>query len=203
MNYFNSDIFTYKKNNLFCEDVSLKAILETAATPVYVYSKRYFVERYTEFSNAFKEINHRIFFSAKSNFNLNVIRIFADCGGGVDVNSAGELFRATKAGVNPQDIIQTGVGKTEDEIRYGIEQGVKLIKVESFDEISLIDRIAGKLNKKVEVALRVNPDVDAETHPYISTGLSENKFGISSGEAVKIYEEASCINCISIRRSCR
>ncbi len=198
MNYFNSDIFTYKKNNFFCEDVSLKAILETAETPVYVYSKRYFVERYTEFSDAFKEINHRIFFSAKSNFNLNVIRIFANCGSGVDVNSAGELFRATKAGVNPQDIIQTGVGKTEDEIRYGIEQGVKLIKVESFDEISLIDKIAGKLNKKIEVALRVNPDVDAKTHPYISTGLSENKFGVSSGEAVKIYKVACRLKNVSL-----
>jgi len=188
---FNPNIFRYKGDQLFCEDLSIKTITEHTGTPVYIYSKKYFVERYSEFSNAFINIKYRIFFSAKSNFNLNVIRIFSKCGSGIDINSAGELFRAVRAGVDPRDIIQTGVGKTEEEIEYGIEQGVKLIKTESFDEICLIDKIAGKLNKKVETAFRVNPDVDAETHPYISTGLSKNKFGISSVEAVKIYEEAA------------
>ena len=198
MNYFDSDVFKYKGSKLFSEDLPIDTIIEQTGTPVYIYSKKYFVDKYTEFSNSFKEINNRIFFSSKSNFNLNVIRIFSFCGSGVDVNSAGELYRAIRAGVNPQDIIQTGVGKTEEEIKYGIEQGVKLIKVESFDEICLIDKIAGKLNKKVEIALRVNPDVDAETHPYISTGLSENKFGVSSSEAVKIYKVASRLKNISL-----
>ena len=195
---FNSDVFTYQKNKLFCEDLPVSAIAEQTGTPVYIYSKKFFVDRYSEFSEAFKEIKHKIYFSAKSNFNLNVIRIFSQSGSGVDVNSAGELFRAIRAGVKPKDIIQTGVGKTEDEIEYGIEQGVKLIKAETFDEMCLIDKIAGRLHKNVETAFRVNPDVDAKTHPYISTGLSENKFGISSGEAIKVYEEAAKLKNISL-----
>ena len=195
---FNSDVFTYQKNKLFCEDLPVSAIAEQTGTPVYIYSKKFFVDRYSEFSEAFKEIKHRIYFSAKSNFNLNVIRTFSQSGSGIDVNSAGELFRAIRAGVKPKDIIQTGVGKTEDEIEYGIEQGVKLIKAETFDEMCLIDKIAGRLHKNVETAFRVNPDVDAKTHPYISTGLSENKFGISSGEAIKVYEEAAKLKNISL-----
>ena len=195
---FNSDAFTYQRNKLYCEDLPITDITEQTGTPVYIYSKKYFVDRYSEFSEAFKEINHKIFFSAKSNFNINVIKIFSQCGGGVDVNSAGELFRAIRAGVKPHDIIQTGVGKTEEEIEFGIEQGVRLIKAESFDEMCLIDKIAGKLHKKVEAAFRVNPDVDAETHPYISTGLSENKFGISSKDAVKVYKVATRLKNISL-----
>jgi diaminopimelate decarboxylase len=198
MNIFNSEVFKYKDGNLHCEEISLADIVNQTGTPVYVYSKKYFVDKYSEFSGAFKEINSRIFFSAKSNFNINVIRIFSQCGSGVDVNSSGELYRALRAGVNPQNIIQTGVGKTEEEIEAGITYGVKLIKAESFDEICLIDKVAGKLNKRVETAFRVNPDVDAKTHPYISTGLSENKFGIGSFDAVKYYEEASKLNNISL-----
>ena len=191
MNIFNSDVFKYKDNNLHCEETRLVDIADRTGTPVYVYSKKYFVDKYSEFASAFKEINSKIFFSAKSNFNLNVIKIFSQCGSGIDINSSGELFRALKAGVNPQNIIQTGVGKTEEEILAGIRHGVKLIKAESFDEILLIDKIAGSINKKVETAFRVNPDVDSKTHPYISTGLLENKFGIESSDAVKYYQEAS------------
>jgi diaminopimelate decarboxylase len=198
MKIFNSDVFEYKSNNLYCEELPLVEIARHAGTPVYVYSKKYLVDRYAEFSDAFKGVNFRIFYSAKSNFNLNVIRILSRCGSGVDVNSSGELFRALKAGVNPQNIIQTGVGKTIEEIESGITNGVKLIKAESFEEIRLIDEIAGELNKKVEAAFRVNPDVDAKTHPYISTGLSENKFGIESTDAVKFYKEASKLKNISL-----
>ena len=195
---FNSEVFKYKNSNLFCENLEVSTIAKQTGTPAYLYSKKYFIDRYSEFSEAFRGIKHRIFFSAKSNYNLNVIRIFSQCGSGIDVNSGGELFRAVQAGVNPKDIIQTGVGKTDEEIKYGIEQGVKLMKTESFDEICLIDKIAGKLQRKIEIALRVNPDVDAETHPYISTGLSENKFGVSSGDAVKIYKVASRLKNISL-----
>jgi diaminopimelate decarboxylase len=191
MKFFDSDAFKYKDNELHCEGLRLADIADQTGTPVYVYSKRYFVDRYWEFFNAFKGINYKIFFSAKSNFNLNVIKILSQCGSGVDINSAGELMRALKAGVNPQNIIQSGVGKTEEEILEGIRQGVKLIKAESFEEILLIDKIAGSINKKVETAFRVNPDVDSNTHPYISTGLLENKFGIESSDAVKFYQEAS------------
>jgi diaminopimelate decarboxylase len=198
MKILNSDAFGYKNNNLHCEEIRLVDIAKRTGTPVYVYSKRYFIDRYLQFSEAFKEINCKIFFSAKANFNINVIKIFSQCGSGVDINSAGELFRALKAGVNPQNIIQTGVGKTEEEIQAGIRHGVKLIKAESFDEILLIDKIAGSVNKKVETAFRVNPDVDSKTHPYISTGLLENKFGIASSDTVKYYEEASKLKNITM-----
>ncbi len=198
MNFFNTEYFTYKGNKLFCDNVPLELIARSAGTPVYVYSKKFFIDRYNEFNEAFKSVNHKIFFSAKSNYNINVIRIFSDCGGGIDVNSAGELYRALCAGVDPKNIIQTGVGKTEEEIEAGINARVRLIKAESLDEIYLIDKIAGKLNKKIETAFRINPDVDAKTHPYISTGLSENKFGISSKDAVKSFEEASKLKNISL-----
>lgn len=198
MNFFNSEYFTYKNDKLFCENVPINTIVSETGTPVYVYCKKFFIDRYKEFTEAFKSIDHKIFFSAKSNYNINVIRIFSDCGSGVDVNSAGELYRAVRSGVDPKNIIQTGVGKTEEEIEAGISCGVNLIKAESLDEIYLIDKIAGKLNKKIETAFRINPDVDAKTHPYISTGLSENKFGISSKDAVKNYEAASNLKNISL-----
>ncbi len=198
MKYFPSDYFQYKNNELYCEGVSLKSIAGKFGTPVYVYSKKFFADRYLEFANAFKSINHKIFFAAKSNFNLNVIKIFYDLGSGIDVNSLGELYRALKIGADPQRLLLTGVGKTKDEIKAGIELGVLMIKAESLHEVYLINRIAGDLGKKAQVALRVNPDVDPQTHPYISTGLAENKFGISAADAMEIYIECSKLKNIEI-----
>ncbi len=180
MEYFNSDYFTYVENELLCEQVPLTKLANEFGTPLFVYSKNFFVDRYNELSEAFKEINHKIFYASKANFNINVIKIFNDLGGGVDVNSAGELFRALKAGVTPQNMLLTGVGKTDDEIRLGLEKNVYLIKAESEEEVLAIDKIAGEMGKIASVAIRVNPDVDPKTHPYISTGLAENKFGIDS-----------------------
>lgn len=180
MKYFNSDYFTYNENELFCEQVPLTKLAKEFGTPLFVYSKNFFLDRYNELSEAFKEINHKIFYASKANFNINVIKIFNDLGGGVDVNSAGELFRALKAGVDPQDILLTGVGKTDDEIRLGLEENVYLIKAESEEEVLVINKIAGEMGKTASVAIRVNPDVDPKTHPYISTGLAENKFGIDA-----------------------
>jgi diaminopimelate decarboxylase len=189
MNYFKSNYFTYRNNNLYCENVPIKKIVKTVDSPVYVYSKKFFMDRYNEFDTAFKSLNHKIFFAVKSNFNINVIKIFLDAGANVDVNSHGELLRAIKAGAKNKNIILSGVGKTAEEIKLAIEKNILMIKAESIQEIYLINEIAKSLKKVAEVAVRINPDVNPETHPYISTGLSRNKFGISSKLALNIYKK--------------
>src|SRR3990172_8870942 len=198
MRIFDSEYFHYNLDKLFCENVEINSITNQTGTPVYIYSKKHFTSRYKEFSEAFKEIERSIFYSVKSNYNLNVIKIFSDCGSGVDVNSGGELFRAIKAGIKPVKIIFTGVGKTAEEITFAIKHNVKLIKAESLPEVYQIDKIAGELNKKIPLAIRVNPDVDPKTHPYISTGLRENKFGVHSAQAVSLFEECSTLKNIDL-----
>jgi len=189
MDFFESEIFTYKNSELHCEEIPVREITEKLGTPIYIYSKKFFEDKYREFSAAFKEIKHTIFYASKSNFNLNVIKTFAELGSGVDVNSEGELHRALSAGVSAKKIILTGVGKTAREIKLGIEKDLLMIKAESEEEIYLINEIAASLNKTAPVAIRVNPDVNAQTHPYISTGLAENKFGINADEAYRLFKK--------------
>jgi diaminopimelate decarboxylase len=187
MQLFPSTYFTYKNNQLHCEAVPVAEIVKQTGTPTYIYSKKYFTDAYKEFDEAFNEIPHKIFYAAKSNFNLSVIKTFLKLGSGVDVNSEGELYRALKAGAKPENIILTSVGKTKKEIQLGVEHNVLMIKAESEEEIYLINEIASSMNKVASVAIRVNPNVDAKTHPYISTGLSENKFGVDSETALNIF----------------
>ncbi len=189
MQFFDSNYFTYKNNQLFCDEVPIKKIVEEYGSPVYIYSKKFFTDRYNEFSKAFNGIPHTIFYASKSNFNLSVIKTFHELGSGVDVNSEGELLRALKAGVKPDKIILSGVGKTAHEIKMALKNNLLMIKAESDQEIYLINEIALKLNLTAHVAIRVNPDVDAETHPYISTALAENKFGIHSSHALELFKE--------------
>ncbi len=198
MKLFEEGTFKYNGDKLFCENVSVEEIINSVGTPAYIYSKNFFEDKYKEFDSAFENIKHSIFYACKSNFNLNVIKIFASFGSGIDVNSGGELFRAIKAGVEPQKIILSGVGKTKDEIKLALEHKIKLIKIESFEEVQLIDKIARELNLTAPIAIRVNPNVDAKTHPYISTGLSENKFGIDSFEAVDFFERCAQLKNISV-----
>jgi diaminopimelate decarboxylase len=189
MDYFNSKYFTYSPHNiLHCENVPINEIVNKTGTPVYIYSKKFFEDKYKEFTNAFRDIRHKVFYSVKANFNLNVIRTFYNLGSGIDVNSEGEFYRAFKAGVDPKRMLMAGVGKTADEIKLAIEKDFIMIKAESSEEIELINKIAGKLKKKAKVGIRVNPDVDPKTHPYISTGLSQNKFGIAASEAEQIFK---------------
>ena len=187
MQYFETDFIKYINDELYIENVQLKKLAEEYGTPFYVYSKNHFVKQYRDFENAFKGIKHKIFYAMKANFNLSVINTFVKLGSGVDVNSEGELFRALKTGVEPGKIILTGVGKTKDEIRLGIEKDLLLIKAESVEEVELIDKIAGEINKIARVAIRVNPDVDPKTHPYISTGLANSKFGVDTRTAWSLY----------------
>lgn len=186
----NSKYFHYRNNELFCEDVPVVKIASAVSTPVYIYSRNYLRDRYAEFAAAFQSIDHAIFYSVKSNYNLSVIKTFLSLGCGVDVNSEGELYRALRAGAHPSKIILTGVGKTEDELRIGMVHNVLMIKAESLEEIELLNKIAGQLKLKPKVALRINPDVNPATHPYISTGLAENKFGVSSEEAFEIFSKS-------------
>ena len=198
MNYFKSDYFTYKENQLHCEDVKLAELADKFGTPLFVYSKNFFVDKYKELADAFSSINHKIYFASKANFNLSVIKTFYDLGAGVDVNSAGEFYRAIKAGVNPKDMLLTGVGKTDEEIKLGLEKGIFVIKAESIEEVYVINDIAEELGVIAHVAIRVNPDVDAKTHPYISTGLAENKFGIDSVYAYDMFIECSKLSNIEL-----
>jgi diaminopimelate decarboxylase len=191
MEFLPSEYFTYRDNELYCEEVPFREILEQYGTPAYVYSERYFVDRYKKFDAAFAEIPHRIFYAVKSNFNLSVIKLFAELGAGADVNSMGEYLRARKAGLAPKDVLLTGVGKTDEEIRRGIEDDLAMIKVESYEELRAVNEIARELGKVAPVAVRVNPDVDPKTHPYITTGLKEGKFGVSPEEARRMYADDS------------
>lgn len=187
MQYFENEHIRYKNNQLFVEDINVKDLAKEFETPLYIYSKNHFINQYKQFENAFKDINHKIFYAMKANFNLSVINTFVKLGSGVDTNSEGELYRALKTGIDSSKIILTSVGKTKNEIRLGLEKNVLMIKAESEEEIELINKIAIEMKKIARVAIRVNPDVDAKTHPYISTGLSSNKFGVDSKTALSIY----------------
>ena len=173
-------VFHYLDNALSCENVRIDELAETYGTPLFVISKRSLVERCREFEEAFVSLPHFTCYSVKANFNLSVIRTFAELGCGCDVNSGGELFRALKAGVSADNIVFAGVGKRADEIAFALEAGVLMLKVESLSELHAIDEIAGQKGLIAPVALRINPNVSAETHPYITTGDSKEKFGIDS-----------------------
>ena len=185
MNHFN-----YRNDHMYCEDVSVSEIAQEVGTPFYLYSHATLRHHFLAFQKAFEDVPHLVCFSAKSNSNLAVLRLFRNLGGGLDIVSGGELFRGLKAGIAPERIVFSGVGKREDEIAYALENGILMLNVESFQELDLIDKCAGRLRKKAPVAIRVNPDVDPRTHPYISTGLKKNKFGLNMEAAVETYKAA-------------
>jgi diaminopimelate decarboxylase len=191
MHKFETGFIKYKNGFLFIENISVEQLAKEFGTPLYIYSKNHFEKQYNNFENAFKEINHKIFYAMKANFNLSVVNTFVKLGSGVDANSEGELYRTLKTGIDSSKIILTSVGKTKNEIRLGIEKNVLMIKAESEEEIELINKIANEMDKIAPVAIRVNPDVDAKTHPYISTGLSSNKFGVDSKTALSVYKRRS------------
>ncbi|MDD4203086.1 MAG: diaminopimelate decarboxylase, partial [Candidatus Omnitrophica bacterium] len=185
------DNFQYKNNKLFCEGVSVESIAKKYGTPLYLYSQNSFIERYLSIVRAFEKTEHLVCFSVKTNSNLSVLKTLVKQGAGLDIVSGGELFRALKAGCSPKKIVYAGVGKRPDEIEYAIKIGILLFNVESLPELEMINKISGKLKKKTNVALRINPDVDAKTHKYITTGKKENKFGIDLITAAKIFKSVA------------
>jgi diaminopimelate decarboxylase len=190
--------FQYKGDELCCEDVPLAKIAADVGTPTYVYSHATLSRHYKVFDDGLSGVDHLICFSVKANSNLAVLRLLFSLGSGADIVSAGELYRAMRAGGDPKKVVFSGVGKTEPEIRYALETGILAFNVESRDELLEIQRIASEMNVRAPIALRVNPDVDAETHPYISTGLQKNKFGIPMGRAREVYGEAVAMSHIDI-----
>jgi diaminopimelate decarboxylase len=183
--------FSYLGDTLACETIELPAIAEAHGTPAYVYSRRAIISRFHEYENALASLPHRICFSVKANSNLAVLGTLAREGAGFDIVSGGELYRVLAAGGRADSIVFSGVGKTETEIRFALQKGIHSFNCESEAEIELISRIATSLQRTASIAIRVNPDVDPATHPYISTGLREHKFGIDMAAAEAIYHHAS------------
>ncbi len=183
--------FEYRGDDLFCEDVPLARIADEVGTPTYVYSQATLTRHYTVFDDALSGMEHLICFSVKANSNLSVLRLLFSLGAGADIVSGGELFRCLHAGADAKKIVFSGVGKTADEMRRAIEAGILAFNVESRDELELLDKVAGEMTAVAPVSIRVNPDVDAETHPYISTGMKKNKFGIPATDAAAVYQRAA------------
>src|SRR4030067_3866810 len=177
----------YKGDKFHAEDVPVEKIAKEAGTPCYIYSHKTLIRHYHAFDEAFASVPHLICYAVKANSNIAILKTFINEGGGVDIVSGGELYRALKAGVNPKKVVYSGVGKRADEIEYALKTGILMFNVESPEELRAIDRIAKRLKKKGGIAIRVNPDVDPKTHPYISTGLKKNKFGIETSRAISEY----------------
>ena len=191
--------FHYKDGGLHCEEVPLKKIAQEVGTPCYVYSYSTLVRHYQVMDQAFSPFPHLICFAVKANSNLAVLRALVREGSGMDIVSGGELFRALRAGADPQKVVFAGVGKTSQEIEYALRAGILMFNVESEQELETLQEVACRLDTRAPVALRVNPDVDPKTHPYISTGLKKSKFGIAIKEAVKEYEKAMSLPCIEVK----
>ena len=183
--------FQYRDGKLACEDVDLESIAADFGTPAYVYSRHAFVSRFHGYKDALNGIPHEVCFAVKANSNLAVLSELAREGAGFDIVSGGELYRVLAAGGDPKRVVFSGVGKTESDMRFALEHCIHSFNCESEAELHLLSRIASEMGKTASIALRVNPDVDAITHPYISTGLREHKFGIDIGRAEKVYAVAS------------
>lgn len=181
----------YRENTLFIEDLPLTTIAERFGTPVYVYSRAALDNAFNAYQQAFGALDPLICYAVKANSNLSILRHFARLGAGFDIVSGGELSRVLAAGADAAKVVFSGVGKAEAEMRSALEAGIKCFNVESVNELVKLNAVAGKMGKKAPISLRVNPDVDAQTHPYISTGLKDNKFGIAYDTALEIYQRAA------------
>ncbi len=184
------DFFHYRNGELFCEDVPLKVLVERLGTPLFVYSKNTLKRHFFAFDEAFSFTDHIVCFSVKSLSNIAILHLVSSWGGGFDIVSGGELFRVIEAGGNPQKTVFSGVGKEENEIIQAVKAGILMINVESLGELELVERVGKRMEVTIPISIRVNPDVDPKTHPYISTGLKKSKFGIDVEDAVNAYKRA-------------
>jgi diaminopimelate decarboxylase len=187
-----------RNGELFAEDVALSQIAGKFGTPCFVYSRAALEQAYRNYDQAFGQRPHLICYAMKANSNLAILNLLARLGSGFDIVSGGELARVIAAGGDPGKTVFSGVGKSRDDMRQALAAGVKCFNVESESELERLNRVAAEMQKKAPVSLRVNPDVDARTHPYISTGLKENKFGIAFGEAMRIYRKARTLGNLDI-----
>lgn len=182
--------FQYQKNELFCENSKIEDLAKKYGTPLYLYSKNMMINKFKATDTAFSSAKHIICYAAKANSNFQILKLMASLGSGGDVVSGGELYLFLKAGIPANKIVYAGVGKTDNEIKYGIESGILAFNVESIPELEIINQIAQDMGKKAPVAIRINPDIDIHGHPYISTGKSINKFGIDINHALDVFKEA-------------
>jgi len=183
-------MFEYSESDLYCESVPLADLAGRVGTPAFVYSAQSILENYRAYDEAFTDLPHNVCYAVKANSSLAVLGLLARAGAGFDIVSGGELYRVLQAGGDPKKVVFSGVGKTPDEVEYALEHGIHSFNCESESELMLIDAIAARRGVTAGFGIRVNPDVDAATHPYISTGLSEHKFGIAMSEAPGVYERA-------------
>ncbi|MCX7822096.1 MAG: diaminopimelate decarboxylase [Syntrophobacterales bacterium] len=190
--------FHYVSHTLFCEEVPLSKIAEEVGTPCYVYSHATLVHHFRVFDGAFSSVEHHTCFAVKANSNIAILSLFGSMGAGMDIVSGGELYRARKAGIPAKKIVYSGVGKSIQEIDYALSEGILMFNIESFEELERINERARELGLRAPIALRVNPDVDPKTHPYISTGMKKNKFGIDMKFALEAYEVAKKLDYIEI-----
>lgn len=190
--------FFYQNDILSVEQCNLKAVAQQFKTPLYVYSKAKLIDNYQTLHQAFASIEHQICFAVKSNSNLAVLNVLAKQGAGFDIVSGGELLRVLKAGGDASKIVFSGLAKTEQDILTALDVGIACFNVESLPELDRLNQVAQRVNKKAPISLRVNPDVDAQTHPYISTGLKENKFGIAHDIAIEAYQYAQSLSHLDI-----
>jgi diaminopimelate decarboxylase len=190
--------FIYKDNELYCESVAIADIAKAVGTPFYLYSNATLTHHFNTFDKSFGELSHMTCFAVKACSNLAILRLFSTLGGGADIVSGGELYRSLKAGIDPRRIIFSGVGKTEEELRYGLVSGILMFNVESEQELEKLQQVAREQELVAPVSFRINPDVDPKTHSYISTGLAKNKFGIPIEQAEKVYLRARDMSHIKI-----
>ncbi|OGQ35908.1 MAG: diaminopimelate decarboxylase [Deltaproteobacteria bacterium RIFCSPHIGHO2_12_FULL_43_9] len=183
--------FNFKSEELYCEEVPLKKIASEVGTPFYCYSQATLTRHVQQFSEPFKDVDALLCYAVKANSNIAVLRLLLSLGCGADIVSGGELFRVLKAGGERKKIVFSGVGKREDEIEFALKEKILSLNVESAQELELVSNIAKKLKTKAPISIRVNPDIDPKTHPYISTGLLQNKFGIPLKEAIGLFHKAS------------
>lgn len=193
MNYFE-----YRNGEMFAEGVPLKRIAQEVGTPAYVYSLATLRRHFRVFDQAFAAVPHLVCFSVKANSNIALLRAFAREGSGFDIVSGGELFRALKAGADPQKIVFSGVGKKREEIEYALDSGILMFNVESEQELVALNEIAGAAGRKAPISLRINPDVDPQTHPYISTGMKKAKFGVDIKTSLETYKKAASLPNIDV-----
>ena len=185
------DHFQYRDGALFAEEIAVADLAERFGTPLYVYSRATLERHFRAFDQAFGEHPHQVCYAVKANSNIAVLNVLARLGAGFDIVSGGELTRVLRAGGDPDKIVFSGVGKTADEMELALKAGIHCFNVESAAELELLNLVAGEQDKVARIAIRVNPDVDAQTHPYISTGLKENKFGVDIEEAPSLYQHAA------------
>ena len=191
--------FSYKDNNLLVEDASIASVAEKYGTPCFIYSKAALEQNYHAYEKAFEDHSHLICYAVKANSNLAVLNVLANLGSGFDIVSGGELDRVIAAGGDPKKVTFSGLGKTTQEIYKALDKGIHCFNIESEAELFRINEIAVNNSQVAPISIRVNPDVNAETHPYISTGLKENKFGLSMEKAIQLYLHATEMNGICIK----